>query len=49
MLVLVTVTAMPMLGLFSRLADERGGSSFIPHLGHWSAVSLTTSGCIGQA
>ena len=24
------------------------GSSFIPHFGQWSAVLLTTSGCIGQ-
>ena len=23
--------------------------SFMPHFGQWSAVSLVTSGCIGQA
>ena len=29
--------------------DELAGKSFIPHFGQWSAVSLTISGCIGQA
>ncbi len=37
-----------LVAVVAGVGTSRAGSSFMPHCGQWSGVSLVTSGCIGH-